>query len=143
MLDKIFQLKNKNEHLSELLQSALINDGKANSKTDSVSVLHQLLANIENNIKKNPKHRRHYDIIKKFATVLYIYSGSMAYDYNIIHKNMPEALPSLRTVQSLIQSQYSLIEEGRFRFDELMEHLEKYEAPHIVAVAEDATHIIN
>ena len=54
--------------------------------------------------------------------ILYIYSGSVAYDY--IHKNMPEALPSLRTVQSLIQSQYSHIEEGRFRFDELMEHLQ-------------------
>ena len=92
VLDKIFQLMKKNEYLSELLQSALTDGGKANSKTDSVSVLHQLLANIEN-VKKNPKHRRHNDIIKKFATVLYIYSGSMAYDY--IHKNMPEGLPSL------------------------------------------------
>ena len=52
MLDKIFQLMKKNEYLSELLQSALTDGGKTNSKTDSVSVLHQLLANIENNIEK-------------------------------------------------------------------------------------------
>ena len=56
---------------------------------------------------------------------------------------MPEALPSLRTVQSQIQSQYTNIEEGVFRFDDLLKHLSKHDTPHIVAIAEDATRIIN
>lgn len=49
---------------------------------------------------------------------------------------------SLRTVQSLIHKEYSQIEEGTFRFDQLEEHLAKYNAPKAVAVAEDATRII-
>ena len=65
----------------------------------------------------------------------------MAYEF--IHQNMPQALPSLQTVQSLIQLEYSHIEEGKFRFDELQEHLSKHDAPKIVAVAEDAKHILH
>ena len=64
----------------------------------------------------------------------------MAYEF--IHRNMAEALPSLRTVQSLVHSQYSKIEEGVFRFDALVQHLRKYNSPFIVAVAEDATRIV-
>ncbi len=84
--------------------------------------------------------RRHNETIKKFATILYIYTGSMAYEF--IHRNLPEALPSLRTVPSLIHSEYSHIEEGKFRFDELLEHLTKHNAPNIVAIAEDAARVL-
>ena len=62
--------------------------------------------------------------------------------YEFIHHNMPEALPSLRTVQHIVHSQYAHIEEGKYRFDELLEHLSKHKLPHIVTVAEDATRIV-
>ena len=38
--------------------------------------------------------------------------------YELIQQNMPEALPSTRTVQSAIHSEYETI-QGVFRFDEL------------------------
>ena len=38
----------------------------------------------------------------------------MAYEF--LHRNLAEALPSLRTVQNLVHSNYSNIEEGAFRF---------------------------
>ena len=63
--------------------------------------------------------------------------------YECIQKNMPEALPSIRTVQSQIQSQYTHIEEGVFRFHGLIQHLLKHDASFIVAIAEDATRIIH
>ena len=142
VINKISQIVKQNKFLSNLLQSPLADSAaKTSADTNSASVLNKLLTNIENNAQKHPKGRRHNEIIKKFATVLYTYAGSMAYDF--LQKNMPEALPSLRTVQSLIQSQYSHIEEGCFRFDELLEHLKRFDSPHIVAVAEDATRIIN
>ena len=60
----------------------------------------------------------------------------MAYEF--LHHNMPQALPSLRTIQQLVQSQYSHIEEGVFRFDHLLQY---HNAPLIVVVAEDTTRI--
>ncbi len=56
--------------------------------------------------------------MKKFSTALLIYSGPLAYDHN-----MPQALPSLRTVQNIIQLEYSMIHEGVFRFNKLLEHV--------------------
>ena len=45
-------------------------------------------------------------------------------------------------MQLLVQSQYCKVEEGIFRFDELLQHLEKYNSPLVIAIAEDATRII-
>jgi len=61
--------------------------------------------------------------------------------YNFIQKNMENALPSLRTVQRIIHSQYHSLSEGEFQFDELVKHLKKYEAPLVISVCEDATRI--
>jgi len=59
--------------------------------------------------------------------------------YKLIQQNMPQALPSIRTVQSTIHSEYKKISEGSSRFDELREHLNQYNASLFVSIAEDAT----
>ena len=71
---------------------------------------------------------------------LFIYAGPMAFEY--IHQNMPEALPSLRTVQNLVHGHYKTLDEGQFRFDELAQHLKQYKSPKIVSIGEDATRVI-
>ena len=129
----------QNKKLAEALQASFCGRYGCLSEDSAVSpILRQILLNTENNYNKNPHKRRHSLVIKKFATILYIHAGSMSYE--LIHRNMPEALPSLRTVQSLVQAEYSHIEEGVFRFEELLQHLAK--PPYIVAVAEDATRIV-
>ena len=55
---------------------------------------------------------------------------------------MPEALPSIRTIQSAIHLEYKTISEGSFRFDELKEHLDQYNATSFVSIAEDVTRIV-
>ena len=55
---------------------------------------------------------------------------------------MPEALPSVRTVQTAIHAEYKTIDEGCFRFDDLVEHLEKYGSIAAVSIGEDATRVI-
>lgn len=55
---------------------------------------------------------------------------------------MPQALPSLRTIQRVVQSEYKHIEEGEYRFDDLVAHLENYSAEKVVAISEDATRVI-
>ena len=62
--------------------------------------------------------------------------------YNMIQKNMEDALPSLRTVQRTIHSEYHPLSEGQFQFDGLVNHLNKYNAPFVVAISEDATRVI-
>ena len=109
--------------------------------TDKVTtILKQLMINAEKNVGKTNSQKRHSLVLKKFSTLLLINAGSMAYEF--IHKNMPEALPSLRTVQSIIYKEYEHIREGQFRFDELLQHLKKHKAPYVVTIAEDATRIV-
>ena len=143
MIDIIEKLMGENDKLSVLLKQSLANNYNKHaihSESDIGPILQQVISSIERNSGKVPKQRRHSTISKKFGIVLYIYAGSMAYQF--LHSNMPQVLPSLRTVQHAIQVQYSHIEEGKFRFDDLLQHLAKHREPFVVAIAEDATHII-
>jgi len=59
--------------------------------------------------------------------------------YNFIYRNLPEALPSLRTIQDIVQSKYQPCHKGHFCFEDLVLHLKKHNAPFLVTIAEDAT----
>jgi hypothetical protein len=89
----------------------------------STPILKEMISiySAKKNDKKTDRQSRHPITLKKFASLLYINGGSMLYE--LIHRNMPEALPSLRTVQMMIQSGYKHVCEGYFRFDELLQHL--------------------
>ena len=143
LLDEVQYLLNKNKQLSDLIckQSIFKPELSASPTSELGSLLQKMLKNIQNNSGKHASQRRHDAVIKKFATALYILSGSMAYEF--IQQNLPQALPSLRTVQTIVQTQYSHIEEGVFRYKELVEHLNKHDLPYLVSIAEDATRIIN
>jgi len=56
---------------------------------------------------------------------------------------MPTALPSLRTIQRQVYSEYHHISEGELQFDGLASHLTKHKAPFVVSISEDATRIIS
>ena len=70
-----------------------------------------------------------------------LYAGPMA--YNFIHGNIPVAIPSLRSIQRILQADYFMLSEGKFQFDELVNHLKSYTAPPLVVISEDATCIIS
>ena len=79
--------------------------------------------------------------MKKFATSLFIYAGSLAYDF--LQKNLSKVMPSLRSVQRIVHSEYKTINEGQFRFDELAEYIDLHNAPRLISVGEDATRVIS
>lgn len=143
ILDTIEKLLDKNLRLSELLQQYSEDKTETVSNHDSsfTPVLKQLLLNAEKNIERVPKHRRHSDILKKFATALLIYAGPLSYEF--IHSNMPEALPSLRTVQRYVHSEYQTLDEGSFRFNELLIHIKDHKASNAISIGEDATRVIS
>ena len=115
VLDEVHHLLKQNAHLSELLKKQLATRMSNTPALSAGSILDRITTAIKTNSGKNPKQRRHDENIKKFSTALYILCGSMAYEF--IHKNLPQAMPSVRTIQSTIHSQYTHIEEGEFRFD--------------------------
>jgi hypothetical protein len=90
VLNEVEHLLRKNTQLSEFINNSI----QHYSHESIRPLLNNILKNIERNIGKCQHQCRHESIIKKFATALYIFSGSMT--YNFIHKNLPEALPFLR-----------------------------------------------
>ena len=129
-----------NEKLSALLQNGNGYEKESISTSCCSTVLKQIIVNAEKNVGKFKTQRRHPEILKKFSTVLFILAGPLAYE--LIQQNMPEALPCVRTVQSAIHSEYETMHEGVFRFDELRRHLDQYNAPLCISIAEDATRVI-
>ena len=85
-----------------------------------------MISNAEQNCGKYPTHQKHSTTIKKFAMALFLYTGSLAYEF--LQQNVPQALPCVRTIQTTIHSQYKCIDEGSY---ELKEHIERYGAPNL------------
>ena len=128
------------ENHSFIEQSELKFNVEQNAGSNFHSFFRELLSNAEKNCLKFPTQRRHSNLIKQFATALFVYSGPIA--YNFLHKNMPECLPSLRTVQRLVHTTYTYHMEGVFHFKGLEEHLKLYNATKIISISEDATRLI-
>lgn len=55
---------------------------------------------------------------------------------------MPDASPSLKTVQRAVSDNYKHLHEGQFCFDDLLQYLESYNAPKMVSIGEDATRVM-
>ena len=107
----------------------------------STPLLQELVANAEENLKRNPTQRRHNEIIKKFCISFLFMAGPSVYD--LFHKNMPLALPSLSTVRREIHKSFNVIAEGCFQFDQLLDHLNAYSAAKVICVSEDATRVVS
>ena len=75
--------------------------------------------------------------MKKFSMSLLFMAGP-----ELLHQNMPEALPSLSLIRKEMRKSYSKLTEGEFRFDKLSAHLDAYKSPRIISISEDATCII-
>ena len=56
---------------------------------------------------------------------------------------MPEALPSLRSVQRIICSNYKTFPEGYFKYDDLASHIKEHKASTALSIGEDATRVIS
>ena len=62
--------------------------------------------------------------------------------YNFLYQNLPNGLPSLRTLQRKVNSEYKIIDEGTLRFDDLYEYLKHQNGPLFIAIGEDARRLI-
>ena len=143
LMDNIEQLQYKNEKLSMLLRElelSLVASHQNQTKSKFNNLLQSMISNAEQNCGKFPTKRKHSSTIKQFATALFLFSGPLAYEF--LQQNIPQALPCVCTIQSNIHAEYKCVDEGSFRFDELKEHIERYGAPALISISEDATRIV-
>lgn len=125
LIDSVNSILSSKPEINHLIQDS------TTGRSVSFSPLFKcLIQNAERNLEKVPQQVRHSTLLKKFATSLLIYCGPMA--YNFISCNLPRALPCLRTVQRNIAAEYSPFQEGVFRFDELLDHLNSFNAAKLV-----------
>ena len=101
-------------------------------------LLKKLFDNAQNNSSASKKGYRHDTTIKLFAVSLLILTGKSGYEF--LQSNLGSALPSYATVQRML-SQKERIVEGTFYFDEVREHLQRWNAPLFVNVHLDDTRI--
>ena len=85
ILDEIEILAKQNEKLSKLLKESSSNKYFDTGGHGLTPILRQVLINAEQNVCKHPTQRRHTEILKKFATALFIYCGPLSYEF--IHQN--------------------------------------------------------
>ena len=114
----------------------------------------------ERNARVLPQGQRHSEVIKKFhcslSSMLVHWHMSFCKRiciklyhlcglYNVIftQKNLHQALPSLRTIQRHIHTNYETINEGEFRFDGLASHIIQHKTTNAVTIGEDATRVIS
>ena len=134
-VDEISDVLNGTDELREDIN---LNIGK--EKEDNVAPLLRKL--YENALKNtsNSRGNRHSETIVTFAAALYCLIGRSGYD--MLLENLKFALPSVPTVQRIISKEKKL-HEGEFHFDELVQHLTKFNSPMIVNIHLDDTRIIH
>lgn len=134
------KVQNVLQYVHKEVPIADMDSHKGNTKF-STELFKKLMTNAQNNCACVPKRRRHSEIMKKFSLSLLLMVGPSA--YKLINANMPEAFPSLSTVEREASKCYQPLKEGEFLFDKLSAHLDAYNAPRIISISEDATRVVS
>ena len=86
------------------------------------------------------KSNRRDDVVKKFALSLLILTGKGGYE--LLQKNLGDALPAYSTLQRMMSVKERLA-EGQFYFDQLVDQLKEWKSPMYVNIHLDDTRIKN
>uniref|UniRef100_A0A7M5X9S7 Uncharacterized protein n=2 Tax=Clytia hemisphaerica TaxID=252671 RepID=A0A7M5X9S7_9CNID len=134
------------DNLSERVDSideirAHVNRSIGTEETRSIApLLKRLYENAVKNAKSEAKGHRHDTLIKQFASSLVCLIGPAGYE--MIQANFGCGLPHISTARRSVQKQRKIV-EGEFYFNELKNHLQKWQAPLFINVQLDDTRTIN
>lgn len=127
---------NLNQIVDEADKSRIVDE--ATTTTQTHKILNKLLENADQNISRPKEGYRFDDDTKRFAAYLRMMCGPTL--YNVLHRNLELALPSIVTVNKKIHSSNN-INEGVLRCNELLLYLKEQNSPLVVGLSEDATRI--
>ena len=108
-------------------------------KDMNMSFLHSFLENITRNMTRPKNSYRYDEHVKRFAVSLFILAGRNAYEF--ARANIPGALPSISSIQTLLDEEEKHMVEGEYRFDVLQRQLSLTDT-NIAFCSEDSTAII-
>jgi len=135
--EKINNLLQKHPILLSLL-NFYQNEIASNDQLDFLSLF---INTITNNLSASHMSQYRYDEkLKSFAVCLYILGGKTTYEF--IRLNLPGALPTLTTINTLIQNGHENIIEAKFRFNQMENYLNSFGVQHAYC-AEDCKYFIN
>lgn len=120
--------------------SAAIKEEHFTITTQTHNILNKLVQVADQNAQRNKAGYRFPEQIKLFSSYFRMLAGRGSYEF--LQRNLPEALPSLSSVNKNIRKRDSPIIEGVFRYEELLLYLEERNLPLIVSLSEDATRIV-
>ena len=106
---------NKYPLLKSLIKWYKQHDVQDNNK--STEFLPSFIDNLVFNLTQSSNNFRYTDKIKNFGICLYILGGKQSYEF--IRLNLPGSLPSLSTVNDLINKSNATLTEAAFKFDSL------------------------
>lgn len=110
-------------------------------KTQTHHVLGKLLSIADRNAETTKPGYRYDPEVKKWAAYMRMLSGPIA--YKTLQRNLNIGLPSISRINHFVQNTRNTIVEGVLRSDELLVYLKEKNSPHVVALSEDATNIVD
>ncbi|CAF4664985.1 unnamed protein product [Rotaria sp. Silwood2] len=135
--NRLHDLINRNALLKSLF--SWYNQQQQENNINNKTFLSFFIDNITNNLSKSNNQYRYNDVVKRFAICLYILGGKLMYEF--VRLNITGASLSLITLHNIISDQNLTITEGRFRFNELKQHLKLLDTK-FGFVSEDCTGVI-
>lgn len=130
-------IKCGSDYFNEIKQ--ISNKEETKSMTRTHFFLNKLIEAANRNESREPGGYRYNLDIKMYASLLRMISGPSAYD--LLHRNLVCALPSLVSTNRYIQKSNIHIKEGILRTHHLLLYLKERNLPLIVTLSEDATKI--
>lgn len=112
----------------------------SDSNTQLNYFVNTFLKSITDNMIHSKNRYRYNDEIRRFASAVFILGGHNVYE--LLRINLPGAFPSITKLESYNNDYCTKIEEGEFRFKELIDYSNKINCSYVYA-SEDCTGIIS
>ncbi|CAF1002645.1 unnamed protein product [Rotaria sordida] len=132
-------LKNKSPE-QQLQPQSRLEQNKQNLDIKQDSFMDTFINNLNENMHRS-KHRYIYNThVRRFASSVYGLGGRDLYEF--LRLNLPGAFPSIPTLESYSNEYCTRIEEGEFRFKELVNYSNKINCSFVYS-SEDSTSVIS
>ncbi|CAF0870941.1 unnamed protein product [Rotaria sordida] len=132
-------LKNKSPE-QQLQPQSRLEQNKQNLDIKQDNFMDTFINNLNDNMHRS-KHRYIYNThVRRFASSVYGLGGRNLYEF--LRLNLPGAFPSIPTLESYSNEYCTRIEEGEFRFKELVNYSNKINCSFVYS-SEDSTSVIS
>ncbi|CAF3925446.1 unnamed protein product [Rotaria sordida] len=111
-----------------------------NSNEQPNCFINTFISSLNDNMNRSKYRYQYNSMMRRFASSVYALGGRNVYQF--LRLNIPGAFPSIPTLESYHNEFSKRIEEGEYRFDELVSYSNKINCSYIY-ISEDCTSVIS